>query len=412
MATGVLSYRFPPSNPMVSGNQESTVIVTPLNASTAQAYTSSGSSSIIFNFASNTNFLRTQQSYFSYSVVPKDANGNVLTSGVTSSYQGASRAFSRLIVRIGATEIENLVIDDLTAIYYSTLSPAAHRMLNMTEGFGNINAFASGKMKCASQVLSSIWSTPQCIPLPLISAGGGLTVEFVLAPVSNLFTSANVASFDIVDPRMVCTMVSPPADFTVSLVNAIRSGQKSAFMPFTKVRQFRSNGLMSNTNMLVLPIGNVRSVDRLTTVSWDEQAYALRSNDKYFRFGQNALVDYKVEGADLVSPKSSTYAGNGSDAEYILNTYVQEVGSIYNLGENVYIPDNYSSTAFRIQQTYTSEQEQHGSGLSLINAASPNITITTTHSAPVPSTITFNTFVSTSALMEITSQMINVTEVF
>lgn len=412
MASGALSYKYPPVNPSVSGNQESHIVVTPMNASTAQSYTSNGSSSIIFNFASNSQFIRTNQSYFAFTCVPKDAAGNVLTADVTNSRQGISRAFSRLIVRIGSREIENLIIDDLTALHYSTLSPSAARMLASTEGFNNPNAFnGAGPKRFGMQILSSLFSTPQAIPLPLITAGGGLTLEWILAPVSNLFTSNNVASFEIQNPKIVTTMIIPPVDFTVGLVSAIRSG-KSAFLPYTSVKQYRSNGNASNTQMLVLPIGNVRSVEALTTVMWDEAAYANRANDKFLRFIPANLVDYKVEGAGTTAPNSLTFSGVGSDPEFLLNTFIQQTGSIYDLGESVYLADNYNTQQFRISQTYTSDNEVHGSGLSMLGAASPNITITTTHSTSVPSTVTFNTFVSTAALLEITSQYVNITEVF
>jgi hypothetical protein len=413
MASGALSFKYPAVNPMVSGNQESHIFVTPMNASTAQSYTSNGSSSIIFNFASNSQFMRTNQTYLSFTCVPKDAAGTALSAGVTSSLQGISRAFSRLIVRIGATEIENLVIDDLTALHYSTLNPANARMLTLTEGFNNPNVFNSPTpKKFGMQILSSLFSTPQAIPLPLITAGGGLTVELILAPVSNLFTSNNVASFEIQNPRIMTTMITPPPEFTVGLVSAVKNGGKSAYLPYTRVRQYRSNGNASNTQMLVLPVGNVRSVEAHTTVMWDESAYAVRGNDKFSRFTSANLIDYRVEGAGLVAPNSLTFSGVGSEPEFLLNTFIQETGSIYNLGESVYLGDNFNTQNFRVSQTYTSDNEVHGSGLSLLGAASPNITITTTHSTPVPSTVTFNTFVSTAALLEITSSYVNITEVF
>lgn len=408
----VLSYRYPKVNPTVSGNQETLKVQTPSNASTATSFTSTGSSTINWLFCSNTEYLRTNQSYISFTIQARDASNAPVTSGVTTSKQGCSRVFSRLIVRIGSTILEDLPIDDLTALHYSTLSPQAAKMLKFTEGFGDPDAMATGRRDFAMPILSSLFSTPQAIPLPALSGNSGLSLELTVAPATNYFTSTNVASFTIENPRILWTSLVPDASFTMGLIGALRAN-RSIFLPYTRVRTYRSNGNQSTTQRLVLTTQNVTSVDGLTVVAWDEATYADRTKDKYERFiaPGGGVTSYTVEGAGVVQPSNMIYSG-GKTPENIMNTWMNITGSVYDLGSGVDVPDDYYEKHFRISQTYTSELETHGSGLSLIGSSSPLITVTTQHNTSVPSTVTFLTAVNTSALCEITSSFINVTEVF
>jgi hypothetical protein len=408
----VLSYRYPKIQPTVSGSQEMLKVQTPSNASTATSFVSTGSSTINFLFASNTEFLRTNQSYFSFTLVAKDSQGQPVTSGVTTSKQGCSRAFSRLIVRIGSSILEDLPIDDLTAIHYSTLNPQVAKLLKFTEGFGDPDAMANGRRDFAMPIMSSIFSTEQAIPLPALTGNTGLSVEFTLAPASNLFTSTNISSFSVENPRIMWTSITPQANYTMGLIGALRQN-RSIFLPYTRVRTYRSNGNQSTTQRLVLTPDNVTSVDGLTTVAWDETTYADRTKDKYERFiaPGGGVVSYTIEGGGVVQPSNVVYSG-GKTPENLLNQFMNISGSVYDLGNAVNIPDNFYDASYRISQTWTSEIETHGSGLSLIGAASPLITVTTQHLTSVPSTVTFMTAVNTSALCEITSSFINITESF
>ncbi|MCU1372708.1 MAG: hypothetical protein JWO77_3902 [Ilumatobacteraceae bacterium] len=407
--TEVLSYKYPAINPAVSANQESHQSILPVNQGT---YRSDQTSVISFNVASNSQFLRTVMSYLSLTITPRAANGDVVVSGTTTnSLQGGSRVISRLVIRAGATVLENISgYDDLVSLYLSQTSGGAQSFYARTEGYGLTNIFQGGARKVCLPIWSSLFVTKQALPLPLFV--GGITIDIYLAAASNLFTSSNVSYYTVDSPMLQTVMVTPPASYTVALVSAVRAN-RSAFIPYVKTQVFRSSGNGSMSQRIVLPIGNFTSVDSIQTVFWDSTAYAVATNDKHQRFSAQNLVDFRLEGAGIQVPQMLKFNyGGQNDPELLMIGLMSKAGSLYEIGDTASVPANWDAASFRIQMNFTSSDETFGSGLNMVGAANPNITLVTTHSAPVATSINISTFVQTSALIELTGTSINVSDVF
>ena len=182
MTSSVLSYKFPPMLPQGGGvraNNEVWNNTLPLNGAT---FRSDQNQSIIFNLASNSQFLRTTQSYLAGTIVPKAADGSdIVNAATTSSYQGCSRIFNRMVIRFGGVVVEDIpYYSDVLALYYAQLPQTRKNILRSLEGFSDTAYYTTGNKKFAHAIMSSLWVTDQALPLPLIlgaGGGGGITIE-------------------------------------------------------------------------------------------------------------------------------------------------------------------------------------------------------------------------------------------
>ena len=131
--SAVLSYRYPAINPAVRANQETWNESKSINGS---VFRSDMNQSVLINIASNTQFLKTVQSYLTGTVTPYDANGAPLTGAtVKNSKQGISRIFSRIEICFGGVAVESLThYADLVAMYYSSVPQTKAALLKFTEG--------------------------------------------------------------------------------------------------------------------------------------------------------------------------------------------------------------------------------------------------------------------------------------
>ncbi len=416
MTTQLLSYRYPLSNVQVSGNFESWRTFQPSNASTATRFPSGPSTSIIFNLGSNSEFLRTHQCWFEFTLTPRDANGAPITTtaGIRNSIQGCSRAFSRIIIRQGSTVIETFDYDDQLALYMSTLPDTRRKWLKLTEGFGRDDLFVNGPRKFAMQIFSSLFVNPQALPLPALPSG--LIVEFVNANANNLFTT-DVPQFTVDDPKINACMIKPDASYTLALTSAI-ANNRSAWIPLSEIKTFRATGLGTDRMLLNAPVGSYSSVDSVTTTFWDQNAYANAANDKYKRFGQMGLQEWSIEAAESIQPGNGRMfiEGGKEDPTTLMYTFLSSAGSIHNVHEIANIDtdttNNFWDNHYQFGLSYVSDNEETGTGLSLVGAASTNIQINTKHSGAINSSIVALTTVVCSVLLEISGTLLTIHRVF
>jgi hypothetical protein len=397
MSSAVLSYKFPAYNPYSTGANESWQAVQPTNGN---VFRTDQGASIIIPIANNQHFLKSNQSYLSFVVTPRDAAGNAVALGTTrNSYQGCSRLFNRVIVRIGSQIIEDLSYDDLCALYYATNTTGKKSVLSKTEGFSNTQLYTAGARAHVMALITSMMVTPQAIPLPLLFQNAAFSLELFLAPTSNYLTvSTGISYLELSQVSFKYQAVTPPIEYTASLVAGVRGG-RSAYIPVQVVRRFESAGTGSTKLSIVLPVGGVSSVVSADVCFFDQATYGTQSSDKYLRFNSANLIDYKIEGGGVTLPQTSTFSGVAGSAETLLFSLLSAGGNGYSVGDQFTFDANYDTASYRLHYSWQADSETFGSGLNTIGAASPNIIINTTHSQVVPTSTTVVTFVTMDALV-------------
>jgi hypothetical protein len=411
--SAVLSYKYPPilsSGGGVRANLESWNSTSPINGS---IFRSDSSTSMIYNVAHSSQFLRTVMSFFTGKIVPYGANGQPIVDAATrNSSLGAMAAWGRLVIRFGSLVVEDIQsYADLLALYYATASKSKKNLLRKLEGYGNTEAFKLGGQKYAHLLMSSLWVTDQAIPIPLV-ANGGVSIEVFLNPASTVFTSANVAYYQIESPTFKWMGISPNPSYVMGLRSAVASG-RSVYIPFQKIHQFPSNGNGSNTQIINIGVGQVSSIVSVDTVFWDDAGYADRSKDKFKRFIDPGVVEYRIEGAGLSNPSQLTFHHEGgADPELFLVGQLGQVGNAYALDKDISYEDDFMNTTFKISQGYLSDNEHFGTGLNTLAAASPFLTLTVNCDRVVPTTTKIMSFVTTDALLEFRGADVAYTEIF
>lgn len=405
----VLSYTYPRVLPELSANFTSVQRTQPQNGA---VFRSDQSQSIIISVASTSQFLLTTQSFLSGVVSLIDAAGNV-TADDTISAQGLSRIFQKLTVRVGSMVVESVdQYADLLGLYYSTTSAPRRSLLRFMEGFGDVNALKSGKRSFAHAIMSSLFVTPQAIPLPILSGGTGLTLEFHLAPLESLVTGGDAVRYEISNVNYTWTSLSPQPSYVLGLTSAIRGG-RSCVIPFQRIHSFPSNGNGSKTQLIQIPVGQVSSLVSLETTMWDTVAYANRANDKYLRFGNQSILEWRLSSNEFAVPSQLNFHyDGGTNVEGMLMSLMSNSGNIYRLGEDIHLDDNFDTQSFRIGWNFQEENSAFGSGLSTIGSSSPFITLTVTSQNVIPSTTSIMTWATVDALLIFSGNDIQVTEVF
>ena len=405
--SAVLSYRYPPVNPAVKANSE---LYNKSPSTNGVVFRSDMNQSVLINIASNTQFLKTVQSYLTGTVTPYDVDGNeVKGAAVKNSKQGVSRIFSRISIRFGGVEVESFSnYADLLAMYYNSVPQTKADMLKFTEGFSDDNWHKDGGRKFAHLLMSSLWVTDQALPLPLIQSGG-ITVELFLAPASDYFISDNVAYYELREPVLNWLGITPSPDYIIGLRQAVASG-RSAYIAYQRVHAYPGVLNGSQTNQLILPIGQVSSIASIETVFFAESSLTTRSVDKYSKFTDAKLADMRIEGSGINLPTNTTFKFNGGkDPELALLALISSSGNAYTMDRLTNFSPN---AAFKIGLNFESDSEVFGSGLSTIGSASPFVTITTTHTEAQPSTVRWIAFVTTDALIEFRGADIALSEIF
>ena len=411
--SSVVSYKYPPLLPSgaagIRGNMEKWNTQLPLNGS---IFRSDQSQSVILHIASNSEYIRTVQSFLTARCVPRSSNGTELVDAATrNTYQGVTRCFSRMVVRFGGTIIEdNSYYADTVGLHYSQLPNTRKEMLKRLEGFGNTSYFAGGGKKFAHPLFSSLFMSDSALPTPIIAAGG-ITVELFLAPAKEVFTTENVAYYTLENVQYKFLSVTPDPSFTIGLRSAVAQG-RSCFLHFQRLHFFPSAGNGSNTQLIQVPINNVSSVAGIETVMWSDASYADQTQDKYLRFQSFGLQDFKIENSGSSQPSQLTFKyEGGADPEVTLLGLMSANGNVYNVGTDIGLESDWENTSFRIGMNFQSSTELAGTGYSLLGSSSPFMTITTTHNAPVPPTTRILTIATVDTLIEIRGSEISVSEI-
>ncbi|KAJ3027892.1 hypothetical protein HDV00_010791 [Rhizophlyctis rosea] len=318
-----------------------------------------------------------------------------------------------MVIRFGGVVVEDVqYYSDVLALYYATLPTTRKSVLQRLEGYGSTGYFSNGKKKFAHALMSSLWVTPQSLPLPLIQCGG-ITIELFLAPASDLFTSANVAYYEVQQPHFSWMGITPDPSYTIALRSAVAQGGRSAYIHYQRLHFFPSNGNGSMTQQIQVPIGQVSSIASVETVFFNEADYADRTKDKYARFTNANLVDWRIENNGTSQPSQLTFRHEGgADPETVLLGLLSSAGNIYQMDRDMSLESNYETSSFRIGMNFQSGNEYAGTELSTVGAASPFLTITTTHSAVVPATTRILTMATVDALIEFRGSEIAISEIF
>lgn len=404
-----MSYKYPLINPDVSGNYSSWMSVAPYNGA---SFRSDQNQSILINVASNSAFLSTVQSFLSGTITAHASDDSVVVSAVTrNSFSGISRVFQRLIIRFNGVVVEQVdSYNDLCSLYYATTRLSKKALLRTCEGYGDTTALASGKKEWAHLIMSSLWVTPQTLPLPLIE-GSGIQLEFVLADKASLFTTTNIAYYKLFDVCFKYLAVTPSPAFTIGLKNAVRAG-RSAVIPYQKIHQFRSAGAGSKNLIVNIALGQVSSLVDVTTVFWDDVKYADPQYDKGLRFHNADVLDWRFTGADVNSPNLQAFKFNkGSTPESTLMGFMTQCGNVYDMHADVSLETNHESNSFRMALNFSSDGETFASGLSTLAASSPFCVLTATTDTVVSPTTSILTFATVDAIIRFQGSEIQVSEI-
>ncbi|KAJ3029263.1 hypothetical protein HDV00_009675 [Rhizophlyctis rosea] len=408
---------------------EQWVEVSPSNISTTTAFDSSGSSSINFTLASNTSFMRTYQSYLRFTVIPKDANGNVITdvnalAAIRTSKQGCSRCFSRITLRTGSQVLETFEYDDQVAMFLSTSSDSRRKWLKISEGFGSDTMFAGSGgqgVEFTMQLYSSLLSNDMAIPLPIFA--GGLQLELSVAGADNYFLGGTVPKYEIRNPYLVYCSIVPDPSFVLALTSAVASG-RSEWFPAQELRTFRVYGNGANEMVYNAAVGNYSSIDSVYFTHWDTATYNNNANDKYTRFADAGLTSWSIEANQILNPGANKRFRHGRTPkrlETFMVTYLSQAGSIHDLDQVGYVQSftngvddftSYCTESFKAGLSYLSALEDFASGLSMVGSANPNIVINANYSGNFNPTAVCYITVAVSVVIEVTGTLINIHRVF
>lgn len=425
MASPILSYQYPviPQNGGggLRANDEVWREFVPLNYPMAGGFRSDLNAVCTFNIASNSEFLKSTMGFLSFTVTPRNSQGQVvLDASIRNSKQGISRLFKRIRILVGSTVLEDLEYDDLMSLWYPLMTPGRKEALKDFEGYGDDRLFTLGARTFCMPLNTSLFSTEQLIPLPLIFSNGGLTIECSMADASNLITSStnSIAYLTLDAPRYKAQCVIPPVSFTSGLISAVRGG-RSAHIPTSRIRVFRSVGNGSQQQLVTIPIGGVSSIDSVETVLYTNDLYAQDpvtkvTPDRYTRYTSAFVTDYRIEAAGLSQPANLTFPGGAGNAvEALMMTLLSKTGNVYKIGDETSISGvDFTNSSYRLGLTFTTNREEFATGLTTIGASSPNILITINTSTPLGSNCNIVSYVQTSQLITFTGSVIEVTEIF
>ncbi|KAJ3052672.1 hypothetical protein HK097_005875 [Rhizophlyctis rosea] len=250
-------------------------------------------------------------------------------------------------------------------MYYSGLSDSKKKWLKITEGLERDNLYSNGSRKFYMQIFSSLFTNDVAIPLPAFV--GGLQLQFDIAGAENYFLSNSVPRMTIENPALRYCSVVPDPSFILALTSAIQGG-RSMWLPMTELKTFRIYGNGAGDAIYNVAVGNVTS----SRTSWSIEANQILNPgfNKRFSHGIRDLDTFMVT---FLSEAGSIHG-------------VDEVANIRSVNANVMDFDSYRTEHFRAGLTYTSDNEQFASGLSIIGSANPNIVIKASYGNTMPPT--------------------------
>lgn len=411
MTSRIFSYKYNFQNPLVKGNDEQWISIGVNNANTTTRFSSAGNSELVYNFASNSQFLRAHTMFKVCTLTPRNAAGMPITgtdaAGIRNSKLGGAAAFTKQIVRTGSETLETLDIAERVGEHYATLPEVKRGWLKDFEGFEDTQMFVNGPRKIAQRIWSTFFSQTTALPLPVFT--GGVQLVETVAPVENLITTNNVDSFSVDDAYIRVLALTPDPSITLALTSSVRSGG-SLFIPAEETRVFRSYGLGGDTMLINCPMGQYSSVNSVITRFYNASARANRANDKYLINHDAGLRKWSITANDVVNPRDRPFTTGPNDPEGLMVTMLSEVGSVHNLDDIWFrnVPgDSFFQNHFYFGLNYQSDDETHGSGLSMVGAADGSIKIDCQFAAPVTSDVIAVTTVTCAILLEVTGSFVH-----
>ncbi|KAJ3048811.1 hypothetical protein HK097_010192 [Rhizophlyctis rosea] len=350
-----------------------------------------------------------------FTVIPRLADGTIATGAqAVCSEQGVSRCFNKITISTGSAVWETFEYDDVLAIHLGTgMKNGVRNWLKVTEGFGDSGAFANGARRLQMRIFSSIFSTPQALPICAIT--GGIQLSFQVAGVENIFLNPAVTSFEISNPGLRTCLITPDPAFVISLKAAVANG-KSLWLATSEIRHFETNGLNSDELAITCGLGSYSSVDSVVTVMYDRATYSARANDRFNRYISSGLREWSLELNGMIQPQQRKFQNSPTNNESLMVLYLSEAVSIWYLDQVLEMPEDYLNEYyarhFRFGLCLQSMNETHGSGASTVGAASPNIVIPVKFAPPVTADLHIVTYITCSTLTEITANFVNVWKVF
>jgi len=409
MSHALLSYRFPPFDADLAANFER-LVFTPSNQLT---YRSDLPNKATINLADSSQWIRSHQALLTFDLVPytNDANGlEVEAKNCVSSRQGATRAIAEMNLIIGGETVESVnPYDDVLAHELSTVPDDQATGLGIMQGFENPDYWKDGRRKVFLPIWSGLFLRAQAICLPMLS-NGGIQLEVVWRPADNLFLNGTVKRFRVEGLGIFWQAITPNPSTTGSLVASTKGG-RPGYLTTHRIHIFQSSGNSSNHQQLLATLGPKRSIISIDAWAYDEAEYVDNSKDKYLRFKPFGLKKWRIEsGPNIRVPAVGDITHGESDPSTVVNMLMSQSNSVHNMFSGVKLRDDWIHQHMRISYDFQSHRELFGSGLNLLSASHPYLTLYTEHDAPVSPNTRLVLVVVTDELLTFSNDQVLVTE--
>lgn len=408
------SYAFPGINMVTSGNSESFQSYTP---SSGQVFRSDATSVININVASPNAFARFMRSYLKGKVVAYDASGAVLADATTRlTSLGLAAVIQRMVISVGACQVESIdQYPSLLSLIYNLAPVSRKKLLTYLEGYqptGALNTLASGKATFCHGIQSSLFTSSQLCPLPLIQ--NGVSIQIYLSPANQVFTTANVAYYKLEEVSFNVQLVTPTPDLLMKFMSGLDQG-KSLYIPICQANSFVNYGSGGTQQNIQLAVGNKRSIQSFAMTFRAEADMSDVTKDKNQIYSSQNLRDVQIQIAGKVDPVVKPWKYNPTSTDFdpeVVALSILSADSIYTADQSIDMDlTNYDSKQFSLRYNFKSSDESFGDGIST-ELGNGSLTVVTNHSAAVPATIRVNTFVFVDSVIEIRKDQIVVNYVW
>jgi hypothetical protein len=409
MSHALLSMKFPPFDQDLAANFER-LVFTPANQ---LVYRSDLPNKATINLADSSQWIRSHQSMLTFELVPytNDAQGiEVEAKDCKSSRQGSTRAIAEMNLLIGGETVESVnPYDDILAHELSTIPDDQATGLRIMQGFEDSDFFKNGRRKVFLPIWSGLFLRAQAICLPMLE-NGGIQLEIVWRGADNLFLNGTVKRFRVENLGVFWQAITPNPSTTGSLVASTKGG-RPGYLTTQRLHIFQASGNSSMHQQIVATLGPKRSIVSVDVWAYDEAEYVDNSRDKYLRFKPFGLRKWRIEsGPNIRVPAVGEITHSDSDPSTVVTMLMSQSSSVHNMFSGMKLRDNWTNEHFRISYDFQSHRELFGSGLNLLSASHPYLTIFTEHEANVSPNTRLVCVVVTDELLTFANNQVLVTE--
>ncbi|KAJ3050599.1 hypothetical protein HK097_008404 [Rhizophlyctis rosea] len=409
MSHALLSMKFPPFDADLAANFER-LVFTPCNQLT---YRSDLSNKATVTIAESSQWIRTHQALLTFELVPytNDAGGlEVEAKNCKSSRQGATRAIAEMNLLIGGKTVESVnPYDDVLAHELSTVPEDQASGLTIMQGFEDPDFFKNGRRKVFLPIWSGLFLLAQALCLPMLS-NGGIQLEIVWRGADNLFLNGTVKRFRVEGLGLLWQAISPNPSTTGSLVASTKGGRPGN-LTTQRLHVFQSSGNSLMHQQIIATLRPKRSIVSVDVWAYDEAEYVENSKDKYLRFKPFGLRKWRIEsGPNIRVPAVGDITHGDSDPSTVVTMLMSQSSSVHNMFSGMKLREDWIHQHFRLSMDFQSHRELFGSGLNLLSASHPYLTIFTEHNAPVSPNTRLVCVVVTDELLTFANDQVLVTE--